>query len=294
MILEASTLHSVQHARVFAQHLYKSENERIEVWESLSGSQQAADFTADLVDLQLLTNLTHGRTGIFHVAIAPRQYEIMTADQWQRSMSAIAKEFELDEQMRLVMFHQKAGRKHLHVMWSLVDESAGTLKQVGRYKRRLQRVATQLEQEFGHELTPRWAGERSIQISHAERITKIKTGKDPKARKEHLRQLWEQYQQPEQFLTVTQQQGYIIAQGERCRYALVERDGTVHNLVRQLPTMVKLRQVEQRLQLHYHELPSIAEAKQKLRLDQEKVHLKKQQQLQRIRSRIQDNRERKR
>lgn len=292
MILEGSTIAGVGHARAFARHLYKAENEIIQVQESLSSSQSQPDFTNDLVDLQLLTNLTRGRTGLFHVAIAPRQYERMEEEQWQRSMELIAEEFRLQPQMRLVMFHQKAGRPHLHVFWSLVDAEREKLLSVKTYKRRLQRVASQLEREFGHELTPRRAGQRSLSISHRERMEKSLSGKDPKRRKELISRLWAEQTSVEGFQQQLKKVGYTLTQGDRCRYAVVDTDGTVYNLVRQLPKVVKLAQVEERLELHYHELASIAEVKRDLLLTQEQQQKTKQQELDRLVEQVQQQAER--
>lgn len=87
MILKGSTITTVQHARQFAAHLFKPENEVIRVRESIMGGEGQDAVAADLIDMQLLTSLTKGKTGIFHVAIDPRKEEAMTPTMWDRSLA---------------------------------------------------------------------------------------------------------------------------------------------------------------------------------------------------------------
>ncbi|MEM7368711.1 MAG: relaxase/mobilization nuclease domain-containing protein [Bacteroidota bacterium] len=284
MILKGSTIASVQHARRFAQHLVKEENTLIEVAGS-DGSQQHQDLYDDLVDMHLLTRLTRGKTGIFHVAINPQVGETMNHDQWDRAIAHIEEEFGLEGQLRLQVYHEKKERAHLHVFWSLVDLEQGKLIQIRYFKRRLQRRATQMEQEFGHAITRRTTSKRSLEITNADRMQQARTGKDSGQRKRRITALWEQANSAEHFIQALRLRGFDLIQGDRCKYALIDRAGEVYNLVRELPKQVKLKDVDGKLQEHYKSLQTLQEA------TEEREH-KLGRQLERLRERGERQRER--
>ena len=253
----------VKHTRLFADHLFKPENEVIWVRQCGNGGQRKEDVEADLVDMHLLSGLTKGRTSIFHIAINGRTDETMTPEMWDHSLASIEKEFNLDGQHRVQVYHEKDNRPHLHAFWSLVNVEQRKLIPVRYYKLRLQKVATQLEHDFGHELTRRTPDENTIEITDADRMRKARTGKSPKTRKQMISRLWNTTDTSDDFLQVLEQQGFEVVQGERCKYALIDQDGNIYNLTRQLPKLVKQKQVHKRLGHQYDELPTLEEAKQR-------------------------------
>lgn len=278
-------MRSVKHARSFAQHLFKEENDVITVLESSLGGQSREDVEADLIDMQLQTNLTKGFTGIFHVAINPRMNETMTAQQWQQAIDLIETEFNLSNQNRLQVYHEKVGRPHLHVFWSLTNLEEKRLIYLPYYKRRLQKTANRLEITFGHQQTPRRAGPNSIEITNADRMRQARTGKDVQKRKRYLSSLWKQSTTSEEFLSKLKKSGYTLAQGNKCRYLLFDSDGEHYNLVRQLPKLVKQKDVHARLGQHYQTLPQ-----SKVYIDKSKAHKRKKRLLEKQKRRIKQKR----
>lgn len=230
MILKSSRVASIDHARKMARHLLKAnDNEVLQVWE-----QSKNGLENDMVDFQLLTELTRGKRGIFHVAINPRSYDGMTPEQWERSVQAIEKEFGLTGQPRVQVYHEKAGRPHLHVCWSLVDQEKGKLLDPSHDRPRLQTIALELEKEFAQELTNRVANDNTIEITDKDRAREAKTGKSPQERKVLITELWHQAKTPEDFSQAMQEHGYVIAKGNKARIIAVDRDGEPFNLTRQL------------------------------------------------------------
>ena len=283
MICKGSAIASIQHARVFARHLVKKENTVVEVREAF-GFGTIED---DLVDLQLQTRLTRGHTGIFHVAIGPRKDEYMREEEWDRAITIIEEEFGLTGQDRIQVYHEKDGRPHLHVFWSLVNQQERKLIQIRYYKRRLQKVADQMEQEFGHKKTRRTANEYTLEISDADRMRKARTGKNPLERKRLISQLWRDYPNPQDFIVKIKDHQYIVAQGDRSRYVLVDRNGEIYNLVRQLPKLVKQKDVHARFGGLYQSFPTVEQAvhqqKEQLAMHKADQDKKLDQQIDRIR-----------
>lgn len=263
MILKGSTVAGVKHARQFARHLVKEENSIVEVWESIMSEGTRKEIEADLVDMQLLTSMTRGRTGIFHIAISPREEEEMSKEEWQQAVNMAEGEFELNGQFRMQVYHEKKGRPHLHVFWSLVDMDKNRLIPLRYYKRRLQRLADEMELEFGHKRTRRFANESTLEITNADRLREGRTKKSAKARKQLISKIWQKDVSPQKTIANLQSAGYVVVQGDRCRYALIDREGEVYNLTRELPKLIKQKDVHARLGELYQDLPTLAEEKER-------------------------------
>lgn len=261
MILHGSTIASTHHARQMAAHLYKVENEHVIPRETIGQSKSRTAFENDLVQMHLFTRMTKGKRGIFHVAINPRDFESLTSEQKDRAIEIIEEKFGLTGQTRMQVEHIKEGRAHSHVFWSTVDQDQGKLIDLPHYKRRLQDCADQMEKEFGHERTCRETNEHSFEITNAERMAERKTGRKAMANKEQVTTIWNQTESWENFLNGLRKNGYEVAKGERCRFALIDPKGNVSNLVRQLPRTVKTKDVRVRAGELEQQLPDLEKAK---------------------------------
>lgn len=261
MILDGSTITSTTHARHMADHLFKDENEHILPKETLGLDQSRRGFENDLVQMHLYTRMTKGKTGVFHVAINPREYESLTPEQQDRALQIIEQEFGLTGQVRMQVDHIKEGRAHMHVFWSTVDQDKGKLIDLKFYKYRLQKCAESLEQEFGHEKTIRTTNERTYELTNAERMTEKRTGRKAMQTKEEVTAIWEGSTSGQDFLEGLRNQGYEIAKGDSCRFALIDPKGRVCNLVRQLPKTIKTKHVRERLGDLERDLPGVEMAK---------------------------------
>lgn len=243
MILDGSTVKSIKHARNMAAHLVKAENELCQIIETPSGGRRPEDLRKELIDLQALTDLTRGKTGFLHVSIDPRVTDQMKAEHWNRSVSAIEKEFGLENQPRILVYHEKEGRPHVHALWSTVDIDHNKLITLSHYKRRLQKVRLELEREFGHEHAPTRSGDRTFEITPKEREMLKETETKPLDIKKLITQIWEQSKGQKEFLKNMKSNGYHVVQGDRSKFAVLTPGGKVMNLVRQLPKGVKTKDV---------------------------------------------------
>ena len=76
--------------------------------------------------------------------------------------------------------------------------------------------------------------------------------------------------------------GFVIAKGDRSRYTVVDNRGEIYNLVRQLPKVVRQKEVHQRLGNHFSALPYAKEIQERsriLRLKKQKSVLKRMQKI---------------
>lgn len=214
-------------------------NERVHVMELQSPH---ADLTEAFRDWQVIAEGTRGFKGLYHANIDPAMDYAMTPDQWWRCVEVLESELGLEGQPRAVVLHEKHGRSHLHVVWSRADIDTMTLRSDSHNYQAHERASLALEQEFGHEIVPGKHAKRDrdrqqempdAAISHAEWQQAERGGSDPRARKAQVTQLFEASDSGPAFKAALEDAGYILAQGERRDFVLVDAAG-VHSLARQI------------------------------------------------------------
>jgi hypothetical protein len=190
------------------------------------------DLTQSLEDWQTLADGTQqGKKGLYHAQIAPHGRYEMTLEQWMRCVDLLEQALGLTGQPRAVVLHEKDGKEHLHVVWQRTDlETMKFISDSQNYAAH-ERVSQILEQEFGHEPVPG---------KHAKREQKP-VDEQTRARdlqmKETVTRLYQQSDSAQAFKTALEEEGYILAKGDRRPHIVVDADGKEHSLYRCLPDL---------------------------------------------------------
>jgi hypothetical protein len=93
--------------------------------------------------------LTQGEKTIFHLAIAPSDYDRMDSGKWKYAVAKAEEALGLEGQPRAVVMHTYEGKDHLHVAWSRVDLEKHTLKSDSFTNLKLCNAARDIELELG-------------------------------------------------------------------------------------------------------------------------------------------------
>ena len=256
-----------------AGHLFKSENEMIIVRDNFDGGYDRQGVENALVEMQLYTRQTKGNTGIFTVAISPGESDKLTPEQHARAIDIIEEKFGLQNQVKVQIDHVKDGRAHSHLLWSVVNQEEGKLIRLNNYKRQLQTCSKEMEQEFNLEQVRRTPNEMTVEVSNADRM---REGKHKKCqhRKQEISAIWNSTETAEEFLAQVRGAGYEVAKGDRSAFVLIDHDGKAYNLARELPKLVKTKDV--RMRFGDIELSSIAEVKELRSYDREQDNIDRQ------------------
>jgi hypothetical protein len=227
-----------------ARHLQRRDtNENVEILELQS---PAPDLAEAFRDWQTLTEGTRGHKGLYHANIDPAKGYTMTPDQWQRAVDVLEKELKLDGQPRAVVLHEKHGREHIHVVWARTDIDEMTLRSDSQNYQAHERASQKLEIEFGHEHVPGKHAKRDREkqpefpradANQAEWQQGERTGIDPATRKEQITALKQACDNGQTFRNALEEQGYILAKGDRRDFVIVDEAGSIHSLGRQIQDM---------------------------------------------------------
>ena len=145
-----------------------------------------------------------------------------------------------------------------------------------------ERASKALELEFGHELVPGKHAKRDREkqpefpnaaVNHAEWQQAERTGINPADRKDQITALKQASDSAQAFKTALEEQGYMLAKGDRRDFVLVDQAGEVYSLARQIRGMKAAELREYMKGIDPANLPTAEQAAQ---LQQQKQDEKKQ------------------
>ncbi len=227
-----------------AKHLQRRDtNETVDILELQS---LAPNLNEALRDWQTLSEGTRGTKGLYHVNIDPAKEYVMTPEQWQRCVEVLEKELGFEGQPRAVVMHEKHGRQHIHVVWARTDIDTMTLRSDSMNYLAHERASKALELEFGHEPVPGKHAKRDREkqpefpnaaVNQAEWQQAERTGINPADRKDQITALKQASDSAQAFKTALEEQGYMLAKGDRRDFVLVDQAGEFYSLARQIRGM---------------------------------------------------------
>ncbi|MFV0411152.1 MAG: relaxase/mobilization nuclease domain-containing protein [Paracoccus sp. (in: a-proteobacteria)] len=253
-----------------ATHLMNGyDNERAELSE-VRGSI-ADDLHGAFAEIELIASGTRAQKPLFSLSINP--HEALTREQYFVAIDAIESKLGFAGQPRAVVFHEKEGREHCHVVWSRIDAESMKAIPDSFYKARLCDMAVVLAEQFGHELPEglkRWKEknrkfDEKLEPTLAETANEKKTGVSAEDRWKDITAAYTQADSAAAFVNALEEKGYVLARGDSRAYVIVDRFGDVHSLSRYLKG-VRAKDINARLSaLDVNGLPNVEQAKDQAR-----------------------------
>jgi hypothetical protein len=247
-------------ARQLAAHLLNArDNEHVEVHELRGFSSD--DLSAAFKEAEAVSRGTRAKQFLFSLSLNPPPRECVTVGQFERAIDAAERKLGLDAQPRAIVFHEKEGRRHAHVVWSRIDVDEMKAINLPHFKRRLLEVSRNLYQEHG------WTMPRGL-ISSKDRdprnFTRAeweqpKTARqDPKALKAMFQQCWAASDSGQAYAQALAERGYTLAAGDRRAAVAIDFRGQVFAIAKW--TGLRTREVREKLD-QLKDLPSVDQAK---------------------------------
>ncbi|MDX2085765.1 MAG: relaxase [Candidatus Melainabacteria bacterium] len=248
-------------AAQLAAHLLKTEeNEHVEIHE-ISGFV-SNDVRGAFREIQALSKGTRCTQYMFSVSLNPPERENVPVADFEKALTEIEVKTGLSGQPRVVVFHEKEGRRHCHAVWSRIK--AGEMKAIPLpyYKMKLRDVSKQIYFEHGWRLPNGLQDNKNRDPSNytlAEWQQAKRQGDDPKVIKGALQECWAVSPNKQAFVHALKQNGYRLARGDKRGFVAVDIRGEVYSLSRWLD--VKSKALKERLG-EPDDLPSVEQTKQ--------------------------------
>lgn len=232
----------------------------------------ADDLHGAFAEIEAIASGTRCKEPLYSLAINPSAP--LSRDQYMAAIDHIEGKLGLAGQPRAVIFHVKNGREHCHVVWSRIDLDSMKAVPLSHDRMKLRTCARELAHAYGLTLPAGLAEDRgdarfekTRDVSFAEKAMAETSGITPEQRRTVITGLFRASDSAEAFRAGLERAGYVLAQGERRAYVVVDRAGHVHALARQIDG-ARTKDVKARLAaLPAEVLPTVetAQAQQKAR-----------------------------
>ncbi|AEV99696.1 relaxase [Niastella koreensis] len=210
--------------------MLQADNDNVRVFD-IRGTSQPDNLKASLLEMSLTSELTRSQKGLYHAQINPAYGEDkkMQPEDWSKAADIMEKELKLNGQKRVIVFHEKKGRLHAHVVWERYDHEKGKMVSDSYSRLAQDRARKTMEKEFEQKPTP------------------IRNKRQPEIQRT-LTEVWQKTKTGAEFVKEAFQKGYVVAKGQLRRpFMVVDDTGRSFDLIRQLKG-TKTKEVRERLQ----------------------------------------------
>lgn len=249
--------------RQMALHLLNADqNEHVNVHE-VSGFM-AGDVLGALNEAYALSKGTKCTQFMYSLSLSPPENEKVSIQTFEETLDRIEKKLKLDGQPRVVVFHEKEGRRHAHCVWSRIDSIEMKAINMSHDHRKLNDISKSLFIEHGWEL-PNGFKDKSkknpLNYTRAEWQQAARIGRKASDIKRELQESWAVSDNRKGFENALRESGYYLARGDKRGYVAVDIHGEIYSLTKKLS--VKTKELEVRLG-KTETLPSVSETKDKI------------------------------
>lgn len=218
------------------------DNEEVEVAE-LTGTH-ATDLHGAFAEFEAIASGTRAKEPLYSLSINPAQP--LTRDQYLEAIVRIGAKLGLDGQPRAIVFHRKIGkdgalREHCHVVWSRIDIDRMKAVPLSHDRQKLRTMSQQLAQEFGHQLPDGLANNRGRgrhvdkrDVDVTTQAQAARSGLKADERRAVITATFRQSQDGQAFEAALEEQGFLLARGDKRGFVVLDRAGQVHSLPRQV------------------------------------------------------------
>jgi hypothetical protein len=245
-------------ARDLARHLMKPENEHIEVHEIRGFT--AGTIMGALREAEAVSKGTRCRQFLYSLSLSPPEMESVSVAAFEDAIERIEAKLGLAGHSRVVVFHEKKGRRHAHCVWSRIDAESMTAVRMSHDRFKLGDISRQLYMEHGWKMPEGLidpALRDPLTFDRKEWFETQRAGKDPRDVKAVIRQCWAASDSGRAFRQALEQRGYHLAQGDSRAIVAIDIDGGIYAIARWVG--VRTKEVVKRLG-NLEMLPSVQEA----------------------------------
>ncbi|SPU54787.1 Relaxase/Mobilisation nuclease domain [Brevundimonas vesicularis] len=237
--------------------LREDQNEHVEVHE-VSGFVSETVLGA-MKEAHALSKGTRCQQYLFSVSLNPPASESAGVEVFERALRLIEEKMGLIDQPRVVVFHEKEGRRHCHAVWSRIDAQTMSAKPLPFFKSKLRDVAKQLFIENGWELPKGFESReqrdpRNFTLTEWQQANRA--GLDAKQLKGLAQEAWARSDNRAAFSRALEERGLFLARGDRRSHVVVTLNGDIFAVSRL--TGMRTKEVATRLG-DAASLPSVSE-----------------------------------
>ncbi len=209
--------------RDLALHLLKEENDHVEVHE-LRGFV-SSDLKAAFDEAYAVSKCTKAKQYLFSLSLNPPEKEKVATDSFKEAIAKVENSLNLKDQPRAIVFHEKNGRRHCHVVWSRTDTKHSKAIPLPHTKRKLMDISRELFVQHNWKMPPgmmRSEERDPLNFNLAQWQQAKRIGKDPREIKQIFQECWATSDNQVSFAQALKSRGYVLARGNRGRFIALD------------------------------------------------------------------------
>lgn len=261
MILKASQRSG---GKQLALHLLRmDENDHVEVHEIRGFA--ADEVVGALREAYAVSRGTRCRQYLFSVSINPPPTEEVPMAAFKMAIEQIEERMGLTGQPRVIVAHEKSGRRHVHCVWSRIRAQEMKAINLPYFKRQLQDISRELYLRYGWDMPRGYikSEERNpLNFTREEWQQAMRVGRDAKTIKQMFQDSWAISDSLPALKHALEARGFYLAQGDKRGFVALDHAGEVYALARWIG--IKTKVVNERLG-DAAQLPSVDAVKETLK-----------------------------
>ena len=260
MILKASQRGG---GKQLGQHLMRTDdNEHVEVHEIRGFISN--DVVGAFKEAHACSKGTKCKQFLFSVSLNPPQDEQVPVDVFENTINRIEENNNLNDHPRVIVFHEKEGRRHAHAVWSRIDADTMRAKNLSHYKLKMRDLSREVYLEQGWKMpkglmNSKERDPRNFTLAEWQQSKRI--GVKAQDIKTMMQDCWAVSDSKAAFSQVLKERGFQLARGDKRGFVAVTPQGEVLSIGRYAGK--KAKEVRAKLGTP-QDLPSVTEAKQRL------------------------------
>lgn len=170
---------------------------------------------------------------LFSMSLNPPEGAHKSAEDFEDAAARIEQKLGLENQPRAIVFHEKDGRRHAHVVWSRIDTQHMRAINLPHFKTKLRDVSRKLYLDHGWDM-PRGLQDRILRdplsFTHSEWQQARRMGLDPREIKAVIKECWQASDSKASFEQALKKRGFWLAKGDQRSFVAVDYRGGVYSL----------------------------------------------------------------
>ena len=219
----------------------------------------ADDLRGALAEAHAISRATKCKQFLFSLSLNPPRDTTLSVEGFERAADLAEKALGLEGQPRAMVFHEKEGRRHAHVVWSRIDAETMRAINLPHFKNKLTALSRELFLDHEWQLPDGLradGGKNPLNFTLSEWQQAKRLGRDPREIKATIREAFERSDSVKALGHALSEKGYFLAQGDRRGVVAVDVDGEVYALAKWAG--VKAREARDKL-TGFENLPSVAQ-----------------------------------
>ena len=214
-------------------HLMKPENEHIEIHE-------IRGFVADTImgalrEAEAISRGTRCVQPLYSLSLSPPATQSVPVAVFENAIEKIEAKLGLVGHPRVVVFHEKQGRRHAHCVWSRINVETMTAVRMSHDRPKLGDISRQLYMEHGWKMPEGLidpALRNPLNFDRKEWFQAKRAGQDPRDIKAAMLQCWAASDSGTAFRHAMESRGYYLARGDRGGVVAVDTSGEIYAVAR--------------------------------------------------------------